>query len=118
MVPRDGYEARHQGLIARDTQLEVMVREVRNDAVAEMKELRAEVGQDLQKIHERLESGKQQFEDRFKQQDRQIEEKLKEHQDTQLSAHDRAWLRFSQIAGVLAILGTILDIILQHVRIN
>lgn len=107
MVPRDGYEARHQGLIARDTQIEDMVRELRKDYNEDLKEMRAEISDDLQKIHDRLESGKQQIEDR-----------LKQAQEAQLSVKDRAWIRFSQLIGFAGILIALIDLLWQHVGLH
>lgn len=95
-VPRDSYEARHAALIDRNLQLENI-----------MRELRKEYEQDIQRIHERLESGKQ-----------QLEERIKEIQQAELSAKDRAWLRVNQVLGILAILITIAELFLQHVKFN
>lgn len=87
-VPRDSYEPRHASLIERDTQLEVMIRELRKDLDA-----------DLQKVHERFESGKEQIEDRFKQQ------------------QERPWTRITQISGVVAVVLVVLDWLSQHLRL-
>lgn len=95
-VDRASYEARHAALIDRNTALDMNIKDLRRD-----------MDQDLQKIHDRLESGKQQIEDRIKQQS-----------DAQLSVKDRAWLRWSQIAGCAGIVIALLDVIVQHVRFN
>ena len=106
-VPRDVYESRHAGLIERDTQLELRLKEIEKDYLSDMKELRDDVEKDSQRIHERLETGKQQLEDRIKQQ-----------AEIQLSVKDRNWVRISQWTGVLAIVLSVLDWIFQHVKLQ
>lgn len=93
-VPRDSYEARHAALIDRNTQLENICRELRKDYES-----------DVQRIHDRLESGKQ-----------QLETRIKDLQETELSAKDRAWLRFSQLLGILSIALVAIDWISQHLK--
>lgn len=95
-VSRDYYNVAHR-------QIEESILDVRKDQEA----LRNEAQQAYQRLHERLESGKQQLEDRMKQQ-----------HEAQLSLKDRAWLRFSQVASVVAILASAADILLQHVKFS
>jgi type VI protein secretion system component VasF len=94
MVPRDSYEPRHVAIIERQTQLENMLREARK-----------EHQEALQKIHERLESGKE-----------QIEQRIDTIKDAELSAKDRAWLRFSQIMSILALLAALLGAFIGHIH--
>jgi len=106
-LPRDAYEPRHLALVERQATLEGGIREVRKDHVDDIKAVREEVEQDIEHIHERLESGKQQLEDRIKQQ-----------AEAQLSHKDRNLMRISQWTGVLAIVLSVLDWILQHVKLQ
>lgn len=93
-VPRDSYEARHSALIDRNLQLETAMRELRKDYEA-----------DVQRLNERLESGKQ-----------QLEVRIKDAQETELSAKDRNWLRFSQALGILSVVIVAIDWLSQHVK--
>lgn len=104
-VPRDTYEARHAALIERDTQLELRMKDIEKDYIAEIKEVKDATEKDMQRIHERLESGKQQLEDRIKQQ-----------ADIQLSHKDRLWLRGSQVIGFVGLAVAVLDWLFQHVK--
>jgi hypothetical protein len=81
--------------VDRNLQLENTIRELRKDYEA-----------DVQRLHERFESGKQQLEDRFKQQ-----------AETELSAKDRAWIRFNQLLGILSILIVLVEWLFQHVKL-
>ena len=95
-VDRASYEARHAALLDRNSAIEMSVRELRKDMDA-----------DLQKIHDRLESGKQQIEDR-----------IKNIQEAELSARDRAWLRVSQVIGVVALIVSLLGVLIGHIHFN
>lgn len=84
-VPRESYEPRHNHLIERIALLENMIREFRKEYDADMQRL------------------EQNFSDRLKQQ-----------QEVHLSTKDRAWLRFTQIGGVVAIVIALVDFLAQH----
>jgi chaperonin cofactor prefoldin len=86
-VDRASYEARHQALVDRNSQLEISVKELRKDTES-----------DLQKIHERLESGKQQIEDRLKAQ------------------QEKPWTRIGQLAGYAGLAAAVAEWLFQHLK--
>lgn len=104
-VSRDVYEARHSALIDRGLQMEAMIREERKERET-----------DQQKLHDRLESGRQQLEERMKLQKEETEKEFKEARQAQLSAKDQAWLRISQVIGLVAGLIGLFELISQHYK--
>lgn len=95
-VDRASYEARQAALVDRNAATDMSMRELRKDMDA-----------DLQKIHDRLESGKQQIEDR-----------IKNIQEAELSARDRAWLRVSQVIGIIALIVSLIGAFIGHIHFS
>lgn len=105
LVPRDSYEARHAALIQRDTDIEARLKQTEDRTQAE-----------LQRVHDRLENGKKQIEERFEAGRVWLENYMKEQHNTQLNDKDRHWIRFSQFFGVIAVIITIIDMLMNHVK--
>jgi hypothetical protein len=106
-VPRDAYEPRHAALIDRDRQLEDDMRELRKDLDTQLEKLTTQGTATWQRMDTRIEANKQ-----------LIEERMKQQQEAQLSEKDRAWVRWSIVAGWGAALIAILSFILAHVKFN
>lgn len=93
-VPRDSYEPRHAALIERDSQLEALLRELRHDYEVEIEQVNARV--DANRQH--------------------IDDRLKQVQDVQLSEKDRAWVRWGQALGAVALFVSILVFVIGHIK--
>lgn len=106
-VPRDAYEPRQAVLIERDKQLEDDLREMRKNIDEQLEKLAAQGTAALQRMDTRIDANKQLIEDRLKQQ-----------QDAQLSETDRAWVRWSIVAGWGAALIAVLSFLLQHIKLS
>lgn len=113
-VPRDSYEPRHAQLVERDLQLETTIRELRKSYENDIEKLDAKLREETKNRNETLEKLIQARIEYTKDFEKKVNESIEKIQVQK----DRAWVRISQWAGILAIILSIVQVILQHTKFN